>query len=97
MTSQSRLSVPSLCSRLLVLPCTSSDASSWKHDAACLVDKVLIVVISEGLGGADDLVQVCVHQLIYQVNIIEPAARQQQRLQGRQQSVRSQLLLEGQT
>ena len=51
---------------------------SWKHDAACLVDKVLVVVISERLGGADDLVQVCVHQLIHQVDIIEPAARQQQ-------------------
>ena len=31
--------------------------------------------------------QVCVHQLIHQVNIIEPAARQQPPLQDRQQSV----------
>ena len=83
-TSQSRLSVPSFCSRLPVLPSNSSHASSWQHDAACLVDKVLVVVVGERLGRADDLVQVCVHQLIHQVDIVEPAPRQQPPLQGRQ-------------
>ena len=36
-----------------------------------LVDEVLEVVISQGLGGADDLVQVRIHQLIDDVDVIE--------------------------
>jgi hypothetical protein len=52
---------------------------SWlpPHYYAChLVDEVADVVWAELLRAADDLVQVCVHQLIHQVHVTErPRAR----------------------
>lgn len=40
-------------------------STDWTH----LVDKVLTVVVRQLLGGPDDLMQVCVHQLVHKVHI----------------------------
>ena len=52
-----------------------STLPDWTH----LVDKVLAVIIRQLLGGPDDLVQVCVHQLVHKVHI---RVQLQQPLQG---------------
>lgn len=44
-----------------------------REGAACLVDEVLGVVLAEGLGGADDLVHVGVHELVDEVEVDFPA------------------------
>ena len=43
----------------------------WTH----LVNEVLRVVVRERLGGANDLVQVRVHELVHQVHVLEVGTR----------------------
>jgi hypothetical protein len=52
--------------------CLDRSSSSLVLSSTYLVDEVLEVLVGEGLGGADDLVQVCVHEFIQQIDIIEP-------------------------
>ena len=61
--------------------CAAADGSRGAR-AACarqqgtrLVHKVLAVLVRERLRRADDLVQVCVHQLIHQVHVVELGQR----------------------
>lgn len=61
---------------ILLPPFSQSTAAGAHH----LIDEVLEVLIAEGLGGPDDLMQIRVHQVLYQVQVLEVLPRGQQQL-----------------
>ena len=40
-----------------------------------LIDEVLEMLVCEGLGGPDDLMQICVHQVMHQIHVLEVLLR----------------------
>lgn len=51
--------------------CQVANASKQQERQSYLINKVLIVVVCQRLRRSNNLVQVCVHEVVYNVDIVE--------------------------